>query len=47
MKPAISPASWNTWDMRHVNAMVHLPSGLRVRFSLQNADTGEVRRGFD
>lgn len=47
MRSTIVPPGWNTWDVRHVNAMAHLPSGLRVRLALQNAQTGEVRREFD
>ncbi|GAA2110586.1 MGH1-like glycoside hydrolase domain-containing protein [Actinomadura alba] len=29
-----APTGWNTWDVRTHTGMVHLPSGLRVRFGL-------------
>jgi putative isomerase len=38
---------WNTWDVQHVNGVVHLESGLRIRFILENAQTGERKEDFD
>jgi putative isomerase len=30
----ITPAGWNTWDVRTLNGVVHLPDALRIRFTL-------------
>ena len=38
---------WNTWDVYHVNGVVHLESGLRVRFGILNTRTGEYKDNFD
>jgi hypothetical protein len=43
----ITPAGWNTWDVRSLNAIVHLPSALRVRFSLLDTRNGEQCTEFD
>ena len=43
----ITPAGWNTWDVRSLNAVVHLPSALRVRFNLLDTRSGEQRSEFD
>ncbi len=43
----ITPSGWNTWDVRSLNAVVHLPSALRVRFSLLDTRSGEQRHEFD
>ncbi len=42
----ITPNGWNTWDVRHLNAVVHLPSRLRVLFSLVDPATGDVKDEF-
>lgn len=42
----IAPNGWNTWDVRHLNAVVHLPSRLRVLFSLVDPATGAVKDEF-
>lgn len=42
----ITPNGWNTWDVRHLNAVVHLPSRLRVLFSLVDPATGDVKEEF-
>jgi hypothetical protein len=39
--------NWNTWDVSHLNGMVHLSSGVRVCFHLFNPATGEVKDRFD
>ena len=38
---------WNTWDVFHVNGVVHLESGIRIRFILVDAETGERKERFD
>ncbi len=43
----IHPSGWNTWDVAHTNAAVHLPSGVRIIFGLYDLDTGEHRDHFD
>ncbi len=43
----IKPTGWNTWDVAHLNALVHLPSQLRARFSLFNPDTLVRKDIFD
>ncbi len=40
-----SPTGWNTWDVTTHTGMVHLPSGLRVRFGVLGPD-GPVLDGF-
>lgn len=42
----IAARGWNTWDVRQVNAAVHLPSGVRVRFSPSNPETGQCADEF-
>lgn len=42
----ITPNGWNTWDVRHLNAVAHLPSRLRVLFSLVDPATGDVKNEF-
>ena len=42
----IRPNGWNTWDVRHLNAVVHLPTCRRVTFSLVDPATGDVRDEF-
>ncbi|MCS7061210.1 MAG: trehalase family glycosidase [Anaerolineae bacterium] len=42
----IAPHGWNTWDVRRVNAMVHLPSRLRVTFSLFDPIDQVVKEDF-
>ncbi|WP_424532964.1 amylo-alpha-1,6-glucosidase [Sphaerisporangium viridialbum] len=39
------PRGWNTWDVEHHTAWVHLPTGLRARFALRSP-RGEVFDGF-
>lgn len=43
----ITNQGWNTWDVNYVNAMVHLPSKLRVRFGLFGIQTGRHQETFD
>ena len=38
---------WNTWDVFHVNGLVHLESGIRVRFMLRDSRSGECKERFD
>ncbi|MEO3749405.1 trehalase family glycosidase [Streptomyces sp. B6B3] len=40
-----APTGWNTWDVTTHTGMVHLPSGLRVRFGVLGPD-GPVLDGF-
>ncbi len=42
----ITPKGWNTWDVRHLNAVVHLPTRRRVLFSLIDPATGQVKDEF-
>ena len=42
----IEAKGWNTWDVRHLNAVVLLPSQLRIIFSLADPATGEVKDDF-
>lgn len=37
---------WNTWDVDHLNGLVYLPDGLRVRVFLVDEITGEVKQDF-
>jgi len=38
---------WNTWDVYHLMAMTHLPSGLRATLKLEDPVTGERVSQFD
>jgi len=38
---------WNTWDVNHVNGLVHLPCGLCACFRLFNPVSGELKEAFD
>ncbi len=38
---------WNTWEVAHTNALVHLPTGLRVCFKLSDPAAGTVKESFD
>lgn len=39
--------SWNTWDVAHVNGVVHLETGIRLRWVLVDLVTGERKEQFD
>ena len=43
----ITPIGWNTWDANHLNAFVHLPSRLRVRFCLYHLGSHTKKEIFD
>jgi putative isomerase len=38
---------WNTWDVNHVNGVVHLESGARLRFFLLDPASGERKEQFN
>ncbi|MBN1373365.1 MAG: hypothetical protein JW987_15620 [Anaerolineaceae bacterium] len=38
---------WNTWDVYHLNAIVHLPSGLRICFLPYDPQAGERKETFN
>lgn len=40
------PYGWNTWDVYHLNGVVHLPTLLRLRLGILNTQTGEHLEQF-
>lgn len=38
---------WNTWDVYHLNGVVHLPSGLRICFLPYDPQAGERKETFN
>ena len=43
----ITASGWNTWDVRHLNAVVHLPTAARLWFRLHDPGSGQFKDEFN